>query len=196
MALSGVGCATLSQNECNTADWRSIGLEDGSRGYPVNRVGAHRKACSEYGIQPDLEQYRLGHGEGVRIYCQPENGYQIGKRGDSLSSLCPDEMKSAFRAGYAAGKEIYSSNQAVKDAQKQLAITLDQLETVTADYHNQSDAIVTQGNNPEQRAALLAEIKSLMRQKSRLQRELEDNNQILHEAESRLHYLLEESLYE
>jgi hypothetical protein len=44
------GCATLSESECEAADWRIIGLEDGAAGKPISQIGKHRKACAEYGV--------------------------------------------------------------------------------------------------------------------------------------------------
>ncbi len=51
------GCATMDKSECEQADWRIIGLEDGAEGRPVSYIGRHRKACAEYGIKPNLALY-------------------------------------------------------------------------------------------------------------------------------------------
>lgn len=189
-------CATLSRNECVTADWQTIGLEDGSKGYPVNRIGDHRKACAEHGVTPDLESYQTGHANGLRLYCVPRNGYQVGKRGGSDAGLCPTDLQGAFSAALSSGQEIYQAEKAVENWQKSLSNTLERLDVVTSRYHAQSDAIVAEGNTAEQRAALLADIKSLQLEKLRLQGKLEEDGQALHEAEAFLHYRLEESPYE
>ena len=47
-------CATMSESECEEADWEIIGLEDGAQGHPLSHIGQHRKACAEYGVKPDL----------------------------------------------------------------------------------------------------------------------------------------------
>ena len=100
-------CATLNESECKTADWQTIGLEDGSRGLPVSTVGRHRKACSEYGIKPNLEAYRRGHATGVVSFCTPRNGFIQGKAGHSHYDVCPPDLRSGFLAGYEDGRELY-----------------------------------------------------------------------------------------
>ena len=42
------------------------------------QIGRHRKACAEYGITPGLDAYRAGRAEGLREFCQPNNGYRAG----------------------------------------------------------------------------------------------------------------------
>ncbi len=51
------GCATMGKDECLTSNWRSIGYEDGARGYPPERIGNHRKACAKHSVSPDLQTY-------------------------------------------------------------------------------------------------------------------------------------------
>ena len=92
------GCATLNKDECRTADWRAIGYEDGSRGYHPSRIGQHREACAEYGVRPDMDAYRSGHAEGVRVYCKPHTGYRLGLRGTSYNDICPADLEEHFLA--------------------------------------------------------------------------------------------------
>jgi len=55
------GCSTLSQEECLVADWQLIGREDGAVGRDASYIGNHRKACADYGIVPDLQEYQHGY---------------------------------------------------------------------------------------------------------------------------------------
>ncbi len=101
------GCATLNKNECLTADWITIGYEDGIRGQSPERIGQHRKACADYGISPDLHAYQQGFAQGVVLFCTAHNGYKRGKQGYEYLTFCPDEVESSFRQGYDAGKDVY-----------------------------------------------------------------------------------------
>lgn len=105
--LSLAGCATLDKSECRTADWRMIGLEDGARGYPVTRVGRHRKACAEYGIVPNLAQYERGHADGLLRFCTPDNGFRHGRSGRRYQGVCPAALSGPFIAAYETGLELH-----------------------------------------------------------------------------------------
>ena len=100
------GCASLSQNECQHADWHSIGYEDGARGYPAARVGSHRKACAEYGVTPDFEQYEMGRLDGLREFCRPVKGYRLGANGRTYPDVCPRDLERPFRRAYRDGKRL------------------------------------------------------------------------------------------
>ena len=43
-------CSTsMTKDECQTVDWRTVGYEDGVAGRPGDRIARHRKACAEHG---------------------------------------------------------------------------------------------------------------------------------------------------
>lgn len=99
------GCATLSKDECLTADWQIIGYEDGLKGSSANKIGEHRESCAKHGISPDKTAYDLGYDEGVRRYCSLSLGLQSGQNGSSVLRVCPQD--SDFHLGYAQGLEKY-----------------------------------------------------------------------------------------
>ncbi|NNE62786.1 MAG: DUF2799 domain-containing protein [Gammaproteobacteria bacterium] len=101
------GCATLDKSECREADWQMIGLEDGAKGHPLTYIGNHRKACSEYGVKPDLDQYRVGHQIGLTQFCTPDNGFKQGRAGRDYNNVCPAKLAGQFLAGYDTGLELH-----------------------------------------------------------------------------------------
>jgi hypothetical protein len=108
-ALGGLvqGCATLSKEECLSADWQTIGYEDGARGRPAQRIGKHREACAQHGIAPDREAYMAGHRQGIRQYCTPARGFDLGQSGKRCTGICPPEVEADFRAAHAEGRAVY-----------------------------------------------------------------------------------------
>ena len=110
------GCATLNENECMYADWYSIGLEDGTRGYGADRVGNHRKACAEYGVVPDGQRYEEGRHAGLQQYCTLINGLHVGKSGSSYRGACPGNLESEFVDGYRLGQRIYRAKSDLSSA--------------------------------------------------------------------------------
>ncbi len=87
LALSG--CSSLNEKECQAADWRMIGYEDGALGRSTMQLKEHREACAKHGITPDLDTYRMGHEAGLVEYCHPLKAYQLGRGGKAYPRLCP-----------------------------------------------------------------------------------------------------------
>src|SRR5699024_9618337 len=79
MLLSG--CATMSPEQCLTADWSQRGYKDGRAGFTSNRVAKHHKACSKVGVIPNLAAYRKGYERGLAQYCTPANAVEQGRNG-------------------------------------------------------------------------------------------------------------------
>ncbi len=100
-------CATLNKSECRKADWQMIGLEDGAKGHPLTYIGNHRKACADFGVTPNLDQYRAGHQAGVARYCTPGNGFKQGRAGRTYNNVCPAGLDGQFLAGYDTGRELH-----------------------------------------------------------------------------------------
>jgi hypothetical protein len=117
-ALSG--CATMSKSECVETDWYDIGYRDGFNGLPIAQLDRHREACSDHGIAPDREAYDRGRDVGLKAYCRPEHGFELGQRGAGYNYVCPPEMAAAFLAQYQAGRHIYEFNQKVTGVEAQL----------------------------------------------------------------------------
>jgi hypothetical protein len=102
------GCATMSKNECLTADWYIKGLEDASQGHPITRVAEHGKACARAKITPVMKDYESGHKKGARLYCSPEKGYSSGRDGSAYHRICPPDLEDRFLNAYRDGQELYS----------------------------------------------------------------------------------------
>ncbi|TXH05285.1 MAG: DUF2799 domain-containing protein [Nevskiaceae bacterium] len=107
-ALAAAGCATLSESECHTADWRELGRSDGAHGYEASRLGDHMEACGKYGVTPDGDAYRAGRSEGLQQYCQPDNALQLGRSGNGYNSVCPGESGAIFVAYYNRGATLHA----------------------------------------------------------------------------------------
>lgn len=100
-------CATLSPEQCLNADWRQIGYADGVGGLPASRIQDHASACAKAGARPDMEAYLSGRMEGLVSYCQPENGFDVGRRGAADNAGdCPPHVRAAFLQNYRQGREI------------------------------------------------------------------------------------------
>ncbi|NRA31350.1 MAG: DUF2799 domain-containing protein [Parvularculaceae bacterium] len=74
------GCATLSKEECEFANWEAMGQNDGQWGETVGRFQRYSEACSNYGIQADFEAWERGRQTGLTRFCTPQGVYAAGMR--------------------------------------------------------------------------------------------------------------------
>ncbi|ATJ81331.1 DUF2799 domain-containing protein [Halomonas beimenensis] len=121
LALLGLsGCATLSEGECRTADWRQLGRQDGAQGQPRARLFEHRKACAEYGIAPDAEAYFTGRQRGLFDYCTPANGFRQGRRGARYQGVCPALLEPDFLERYRQGRALHEAEAALAGTEREI----------------------------------------------------------------------------
>jgi Protein of unknown function (DUF2799) len=114
-------CATgMGKDECVTADWRTIGFEDGARGLPADRIGFHRVACAKHQVTPDLAAYTDGRERGLVEYCLPRNGYRVGLNGGGYANVCPAATEPAFVNAYRWGRQIHDARSDLRSTQARL----------------------------------------------------------------------------
>lgn len=149
------GCASMDRSQCVSANWYAIGLEDGARGQPLERLGAHRRACAEHGIAPDGERYAAGRSEGLKTFCTYDRGFSQGRAGQAYSAVCPAGTAAAFQSGYQLGRDLWDLNRQLGDVQRQIA---------------RSKALLKEGiANPRQRASEVERLEDLTRESSELE---------------------------
>lgn len=155
------GCASLSQDECRSADWYSIGYEDGLRGHTPVRIADHRKACASHGVAPDLARYNEGRDAGLSWYCEPRNGFRLGVKGQAYAGACPASAEAAFLDAWSAGKEIHESEYQVRRLDRILGVNREQLDSLVHDRKLTETELVRRGTTWPRRAELLLELKEL-----------------------------------
>jgi hypothetical protein len=167
LTLVLTGCASLDRNECVNANWYAIGLEDGARGQPLERLGVHRRACAQYNVAPDAERYLAGRNEGLKTFCTYERGYAQGRAGQTggvgLAGGCPAHLAAGFQAGYQLGRELYDLNRRLAELQNQIA---------------RSKALLKDGiPNPRLRAAEVERLEDLTRESEQLEARIQGMTQ-------------------
>jgi hypothetical protein len=137
LALSG--CAAMSPEECEFADWESLGELDARQGRAYDYLAQRGKACNKAGFAVDSEAYRAGWERGIPRYCHVDQGFADGLAGRAYRGICPMELEAEFLDGYTIGQGIYQARVA-RDAED---LAIRQLETELAGPADLSD--------PEQR---------------------------------------------
>jgi Protein of unknown function (DUF2799) len=121
------GCASLSEEECKTADWRRLGYNDGAAGYAESRIAEHTEACAKIGIRPNAQLWRSGWDQGVVTYCTPSVGWREGLAGRSYYGVCRGRNEEAFLAPYRAGSEIHRLESRINSNHSEIRRLEDQL---------------------------------------------------------------------
>ena len=120
-ALALQGCATMSVDECATADWRALGFEDGSRGETMAKADRRGSACAKHGYAMDRSSYESGRHDGLDLYCIESTGYALGEAGRTYSGVCTGHNEGPFLDAYYRGFELYTFTSAVASAQSELS---------------------------------------------------------------------------
>lgn len=185
--LVGACASKMSKDECRTVDWRTVGYEDGVAGQPGDRIGAHRRACAEHGVTPDLNAYLAGREAGLREYCQPHNGYRAGANGYTYYDTCPADLAPAFEQAYDEGRALYVRERRVADADERIEDKRGEIRRLEDRVAESAFDVIDATATPEQRTQgvldtkqaaerigrLKAEIAELEKERARYQAELD-----------------------
>lgn len=161
LALMLSGCAGMDKSQCLTADWRTVGFEDGSAGKPETAIGSYRQDCAEHGVAPDLSRYRQGHREGSERFCTQANGYIQGKRGASYQQSCAADLEAGFLTGYRDGKSLFELQSTLNNARSALDKQQRALKQIEKDISVKTELLVEDGLLKDERVSILAEIETL-----------------------------------
>jgi hypothetical protein len=173
-ALLLCGCATMNKNECRHADWKTIGFEDGARGYTGTRIGRHRKACAGYGVAPDVDLYESGRRQGLLEWCRPHTGYRLGIQGKHYNGVCPGDLEADFLAALEQGRAVHAYGTQVKKQEDRLKQTIAQMAAMDEDLHAKEAALISNDASPRRRMTLLQEIRRLEAEQRDLKADIDD----------------------
>ncbi|MBM0103251.1 DUF2799 domain-containing protein [Steroidobacter sp. S1-65] len=173
MVLLALGaCATMDREECLTVDWRTVGFEDGVRGYAGDRIGQHRKACAKHGVTPDFAAYQAGREAGLREFCVPANGFRLGSQGGSYSGICPADLEPAFADAYRSGQQLYTLESRLSNVTHSLNSKREKLRDAEADIVTRSAVAISSDATVEERAQAVVDVKQLGELVGRLKSEI------------------------
>lgn len=165
-ALSG--CHSMSAQECQATDWRTVGYEDGVNGYAGDRIGRYRNACSEYGITPNLAEYQAGREQGLREFCKPVNGFHLGERGGGYNGVCPADLDQPFVDAYQTGRQLYSLRSRVGSTQDEIDAMRSEMEQIDSNLVTIGAQMVDPTTTNEQRAQLVLDTKRMAERKGEI----------------------------
>lgn len=166
------GCATMSGEECLTSDWYAIGYEDGSQGWSSNRLGDRRKACAKHGVTPDFKAYQDGRNEGLKEYCQPQRGFNLGVGGGRYNGVCPSHLEPGFLDAYRTGAQLHTLRSNVNSANFQIAAKQRELDDVHEVVREKEALLIANETTVQDRVLILADLKDLSERTGQLEAEI------------------------
>lgn len=156
------GCASMSADECLSADWRTVGYEDGQQG-SLGRIGDYRKDCSKVGITPDLDAYEQGRTEGLRRYCVPRRGFDVGSSGGRYQGQCPADLEAGFVEALEDGRTLYGFTQEVERLESLINDVERDLDDDEDTLRELEQTLIDAPGDAENRRRLLEDIKDRTR---------------------------------
>ncbi|QIO06220.1 DUF2799 domain-containing protein [Acinetobacter shaoyimingii] len=153
------GCATLSPQECQTANWKQIGEKDGQAGRP-NRLAQHYKACSKVNIVPNQSLYESGYRQGQKYYCQPHVIYEYALKGSGGYRVCPVDQQADLRPFYDIPNDYYQAK--------------NKRDSVLKELDKYQDYLLDKKLTQEKRNFYINKIRELKSEKSRVEDDYDD----------------------
>jgi hypothetical protein len=183
------GCSSMSRNECVTADWYAIGYESGIRGQREAQISEHRKACAEHGVTPNLARYLEGRDAGLQRFCEPRNGYRLGRTGTGYAGVCPQRAEGEFLQAYGAGREIYDTQQNINRLGRRINSRQADLRNLNEDIADKQAELIAAGTTPPRRALLLGQLLELQDKVKSIERDVYEARVERDRERARLAYL-------
>jgi len=173
MMLAISGCASMSGDQCVTSDWRGIGFDDGARGYTAGRLSQHRKACAKHGVSPDLQAYQEGRADGLREYCQPQRGFNLGAAGGQYNGVCAIDLEPDFLDAFRSGSQLHTLRSNVNSANYQINAKRHELDDIAASMRDAEAGLIAAETTTQDRILLLADLKDFSGRTGQLESEIE-----------------------
>jgi hypothetical protein len=132
-----------------------------------------------------MEKYERGYADGVRRYCVPRKGFELGRRGRGHHDVCPPDLRETFQAAYDDGREVYTAQIEVREAQKRVHAARADLDSIAEEITALEAQLVSGGGTAQDRRNWIEQIKLLEAERGLL---LVDIHALEHEASERQHY--------
>ena len=188
-------CSTLNKEECKTANWKTIGYEDGTKGYSASRVGQHRSACTEYGVRPNLDAYTTGRNKGLVHYCVPSIGYKKGLYGHSYNGVCTNHGEEIFLDAYDYGIKIYKQKIILSKMNDDYSNNKNYILSLEDELHEKEHDIVSGRLSKHKALILLSETRDMAEELGRVRSNLNLLQEDISRQSEHVNYLINNSGY-
>jgi hypothetical protein len=179
------GCASMSQEECKTGDWYSVGYNDGKQGRSTQNVERHQKACSKHGVTLDMETYLNGWDDGVLRYCTRDGGFNAGSRGSNYAGVCPADLESEFLNAYNDGRHLYDLRSKVDEIESDISSREERIRRIDEKLETFHRNLYSSGKTEKDRDKIRKRIRELKKEKRELRDKIVEFTYQLGRADAR-----------
>lgn len=173
--LALAACASgMSKKECQYADWRAVGYEDGAAGRDAGAIASRRAACAKARVTPDMEAYLSGREDGLDEFCRPANGFDYGARGYRYAGACAGRDEKAFVASYEKGFALYGYVSRLEAARAALANAHADLDRIGHEIAANEAALISPATPHLARVDHLAALKHLTEERAKVRAAVRD----------------------
>ena len=109
------GCASMTADECKSANWKEVGVSDGLKGRPSSFLVERVNDCLKTGVRLDTALYADGRDQGLQNFCRFENAAVLGVNGTDYAGVCPAAVEVEFRRRYDTGHAVFDLRNKVSD---------------------------------------------------------------------------------
>jgi hypothetical protein len=151
-ACETVGSPAMSPAECQVADWKAVGYQDGANGRGAERFVPRQQACVAAGYGADQDAYMAGRREGLWTWCQPERAFRMGLGGSSYNGVCPIELDGVFRDAHAEGFRAWRAMSDLRDAEGKVTSLRSEIDAIESKIDaNEAGLIASQTDSERER---------------------------------------------
>lgn len=147
------------------ASWQELGYDHGVQGYSYDQGKDIVFACREFGITPQLEEYKKSYQQGLAVFCVPEHGFTLGIQGQAYNGVCNDEH---FRRAWEEGNDRYQIEARKAEIDQRIDTINWQLQSISNELSNKNNSSEKRKELRYRRTQLERERKDLRRERSLL----------------------------
>lgn len=175
----------MSADECMTGDWYAIGFEDGARGYTADAMSNRRKACAKHGVRADFQAYQDGREEGLKEFCQPQRGFNLGAGGGRYHGVCPAHIEPGFLDAYRTGSQLHTLRSNVNFATHTINAKEHELDDLEAAIRHKEAMLIADDATVQDRILIIADLKRMNERTGELEAEIDAliEDRAMHEQE-------------
>ncbi len=99
-------CSTPDKLACVSQDWYEVARTVAAQGKKAHNLQTLFNQCSNGDEKQAQVLYVNGRNAGLSRYCDPENGFELGRVNVPYNSVCPKDLEDDFLSSYGKGQHF------------------------------------------------------------------------------------------